>query len=90
LFPAEQGVVEITTGGEAGTSLYLTTGQVVGRSALLSMLPEPRTESARAVTRCLLLQVKRADLLKMFADDREMMLDYELSMVRWGGGVCGN
>ncbi len=69
--------------GEANTSQFLTSGQVVGRNALFDVVPEPRGAFAVAVTKCLLLQVRRADVCRMFSDDPLLHQDYELSQGAW-------
>ena len=79
-----QGIVEVTSDEakpDGTTTEYVSSGQVVGRAALFDLVPEPRTESAVAATKCLLLQLRRADLCKVLLDDRELMLDYELSVM---------
>ena len=83
-----QGIVEVVSDvkdkPDLSTTQYLTTGQVVGRLALFDLVPEPRTESATAMTKCLLLQIRRVDICRMFSDDRDMLSDYQLSVLGHG------
>jgi hypothetical protein len=70
---------------EDGASIsYLTSGQVVGRNALFDLVPEPRPEAAVAATRCLLFQLRRSDLCRVFIEDMEMLADYQLAVLGHG------
>lgn len=78
-----QGILEVVPeedvpGGES--TVFVASGETIGHSALCFIVPEPRIESAIAVSKCLLLQICRRDICDAFTDEDDLS-SFELSVL---------